>query len=109
MIDAACGGTIMKKSPEDAYFLIDEMAASSFQWHSLNQFANGKSEPVAICQAEVCSPLADQLALLSKQVETIMKVNEQILKASPPTECGYCASISHNSSQCPVGAHLAQQ
>ena len=32
MADAAAGGTIMRKTPEEAYELLEEMASNSYQW-----------------------------------------------------------------------------
>ena len=34
MIDAAAGGTLMSKTEEEAYNLIEEMALNNFQWSS---------------------------------------------------------------------------
>ena len=34
MIDAAAGGTLMGKTPEVAYELLEEMASNNYQWYS---------------------------------------------------------------------------
>ena len=34
MIDAAIGGTIMRKTPDEAYELLDEMASNGYQWQA---------------------------------------------------------------------------
>ena len=34
MVDATIGGSLMKRTPEDAYGLLDDMALNAFCWNS---------------------------------------------------------------------------
>ena len=34
MVDATAGGSLMRRTPEDAYGLLDDMALNAFSWNS---------------------------------------------------------------------------
>ena len=34
MVDATAGGSLMKRTPEDAYGLLDNMALNAFSWNT---------------------------------------------------------------------------
>ena len=34
MVDATTGGSLMRRTPEDAYGLLDDMAVNAFSWNS---------------------------------------------------------------------------
>ena len=34
MVDATAEGSLMRKTPEDAYVLLDDMALNAFSWNS---------------------------------------------------------------------------
>ena len=34
MVDATTGGSLMRKTPDDAYDLLDDMALNAFNWQS---------------------------------------------------------------------------
>ena len=57
MIDAAAGGTLMSKTEEEAYNLIEEMALNNYQWPS------ERGQPK---QLEVSMMLMPSLYLLQK-------------------------------------------
>lgn len=65
-IDAAAGGTLMKKSPEEAYELVEEMATNNYQWPS------DRVQPKRIQgvhELDSISALTAQVANLSKQIQ----------------------------------------
>ena len=69
----------MKKDPDEAYQLIDEMATNSFQWQSVGHHSPimpKRKETVASYHTEDHNPLAQQLEVLTKQMETLMKAQE---------------------------------
>ena len=99
----------MKKEPDEAYQLIDEMATNSFQWQTADRFTPKRKETVvAAYHAEGSNPLEQKIDALSKQMETLMKAQEHSWKPPAASECDHCGSISHESSICPVGEHWAK-
>ena len=34
MVDATAGGSLMRRTPEDAYGLLDDMALNAFSWNT---------------------------------------------------------------------------
>ncbi|XP_073148093.1 uncharacterized protein [Henckelia pumila] len=77
MIDAAAGGTLMRKTPEEAYELLEEMATNSYQWqaesniprrivhHEVHDFT------AIAAQVEKLNRKIDGMSTLSMSVETI--------------------------------------
>ncbi|XP_027364421.1 uncharacterized protein LOC113871528 [Abrus precatorius] len=56
-IDDAAGGSLIRKDPDDAYRLIDEMASASFQWHTTDTYNLKRKEAAPVYQAESSNPL----------------------------------------------------
>ena len=40
MLDATAGGSLMRRTPEDAYGLLDDMALNAFSWNTTEQQEN---------------------------------------------------------------------
>jgi len=95
-IDAAVGGTLMSKTEDEAYNLIEEMTLNNFQWSSERvqpRRVRGKLE-------------VDAFTLLSDKVDAITKRFDQLdvnaVNSSVPSLCEICGSIEQISLHCPV-------
>ena len=93
-IDAACGGTIEKKSPREMRDLISSMAAASQQFgdqelptRNVNEVSN--------------SILSSQLSELTNAVRSlVVSQTQQVQQIQQPKTCGICAN-NHPTDLCP--------
>ena len=66
MIDAASGGAFMKKSENDAYDLLEEMALNDQQWPNAR---NGIRRVAGINKNGLLSKMAAQIDLMNQKLE----------------------------------------
>ncbi|KAJ8768975.1 hypothetical protein K2173_023970 [Erythroxylum novogranatense] len=106
-IDTATGGSLMRKTPDQAYRLIDKMATSSFQYHSERH----SKRPTG-------ARVVDNTVVLSAQMDVLMKKLDNLMHsvrggASSSLRscavCEHCGGDSHASSECQVGNPFAQE
>ncbi|XP_056169335.1 uncharacterized protein LOC130138641 [Syzygium oleosum] len=90
-IDAAAGGTLNNKSPEEAFDLLEEMAANSYQW-PIERLSARKSS--GIHEVGVNTTIVAEFAALNKKIDSVLKIQG-------PT-CEFCNG-SHASTECQVG------
>ncbi|XP_010248013.1 PREDICTED: uncharacterized protein LOC104590935 [Nelumbo nucifera] len=95
MLDAVAGGTLMRKTPEEAYELLEEMAANSYQWG--NEKSNKKG--VGIYNADSITTLSAQLAALNKKLENL-GVSARSVSSIPFPSCELCGQGRHASVDC---------
>ena len=100
-IDAATGGTLISKTEDEAYSLIEEMVLNNFQWSSERtqpKRVGGKFE-------------VDALTLLSAKVDAMTKrldrLNVNAIHANAPSPYDICGSIDHINLHCPVGSPVS--
>ncbi|XP_024024835.1 uncharacterized protein LOC112092569 isoform X2 [Morus notabilis] len=91
MIDAAAGGTIMRKTPKQAYELLDEMATSSYQWPA--ERLPGR-RAVGLHNVETITSLAAQMEALNKKMDG--------LQLPISITCDFCGG-SHPNHECQTG------
>jgi len=101
IIDVATRGTLMRKTEDEAYNLIAEMALNSFQWFTV------RAQPRRIGgKLEV-----DDFTLLSAKVDAMTKRLDQLnvnsMNSSAHSPCKICGSIEHVSLNCQVGSHFS--
>ena len=65
MVDAKAGGSLMRRTLDDAYQLLDDMANNAFNWQS--ERANKK--PAGIHSIDTLSSLSTQMELLNKKMD----------------------------------------
>ena len=65
MIDAASGGAFMKKSANDAYDLLEELALNDQQWPNVRNSIRRGAE---VNESEVLAKIATQMELLTREV-----------------------------------------
>lgn len=92
-VDAASGGSIMSKTPEAAYELLDEMAANNYDWHTERQ---PQRRVAGIHEVNSLTVLAAQVQALANQMSSMTTgVAQQIL-------CDSCGG-EHHSTACQFG------
>ena len=65
MIDAAAGGSLMAKTRDEAYALLDEIASNSYQWGT----DRINTKKAGIYEVEALTAIQAQIAALSKKLE----------------------------------------
>ncbi|XP_073120176.1 uncharacterized protein [Henckelia pumila] len=68
MLDAASGGNLLRKSPEDGYELIEDMASSSYHPQSDR---NAARRSAGIHQVDAFTSVAGQLEVMNKRIEEL--------------------------------------
>ena len=71
-IDAACGGTILKKGADEAYNIIEDMASNHYQIHG-DRHVVKKSAEVNQVKSSNSSNIENKLDTLTRQMEMMMK------------------------------------
>ncbi|KAH9734901.1 hypothetical protein KPL71_017554 [Citrus sinensis] len=97
MIDVATGGTLMRKTPEAAYELLEEMAFNNYQWSSERSMAR---KTVGAHNIDVVTALSAQMTALSNKLEhlNVSAIHTQV--------CELCGG-NHTSVNCQVGSLFA--
>ncbi|KAK5784132.1 hypothetical protein PVK06_038652 [Gossypium arboreum] len=99
MVDAAAGGTINNKTPEDAYKFIEEMSMNNYQWQVM------RTKPMKT--AGVYN--VDSVTMLSIQVELLNKKIDGFLSSSqvhPVMQCEASVGGTSHSEYQPYGHNM---
>jgi len=80
LVDAAAGGSLMGKSLDDAYNLLEEMAANAYQWPYER---NISKKVLGVHELDILTTLSSQVASISKQVSSL---TNQVNAINTPTE-----------------------
>ena len=67
MVDAIAGGSLMKRTPDEAYQLVDDMALNAFNWKS----EMSTRKPTGIHSIDTLFSLSAQIGLLSKKMDSL--------------------------------------
>jgi len=94
MIDAAAGGTIMRKTPEQAYELLDEMATNSYQWPTKRLPAR---RAAGLHNVDAITSLAAQMEALNKKDGLQLPISDT---------CDFCGD-SHPNHECQIGNQVS--
>ncbi|KAG8491750.1 hypothetical protein CXB51_015084 [Gossypium anomalum] len=95
MVDAAAGGTINNKTPEEAYEFIEEMSLNNYQWQVM------RTKPTKA--ANVFN--IDSVTMLSNQVELLNKKIDGFLGSSQVHPVMQCEASGGSSSEYPPYGH----
>jgi len=90
MIDAAARGSLMVKTTNDAYALLDEIASNSYQWGS----DRATAKKADIYEVEALTAIQAQIAALSKKLDT-----QTVNAVATPSPCNVCGG-PHNNGDC---------
>ena len=91
MVDATAGGSLMRRTPEDAYGLLDDMALNAFSWN----FDRSSRRPLGVHSISTQAALAAQVEALQRQLNQMNAPQHQMVS------CEFCGG-NHDSIDCQV-------
>nr|GEU42423.1 reverse transcriptase domain-containing protein [Tanacetum cinerariifolium] len=87
-INAAAGGTFMKRSPEEFYNLIENMTAYQSDWDTSAQRSESSSSITSFFDLENVA-LKAEMAEINKNLMKVLQINQQVKAVTPCCEtCG---------------------
>nr|GFC29697.1 reverse transcriptase domain-containing protein [Tanacetum cinerariifolium] len=97
-INAAAGGTFMKRCPEECYDLIENMIAHHNDWDTLVQRSESSSSITSSFDTEIAA-LKAEMAEINKNLMRVLQVNQQVKAVT--LNCETCGG-PHSFSDCPA-------
>nr|GEW89844.1 reverse transcriptase domain-containing protein [Tanacetum cinerariifolium] len=97
-INAAAGGTFMKRHPEECYDLIENMTAHHNDWDTSPQRSESSSSITSSFNTEITA-LKAKMAEINKNLMRVLQVNQQVKAVTP--NCETCGG-PHSFSDCPA-------
>nr|GEY14071.1 reverse transcriptase domain-containing protein [Tanacetum cinerariifolium] len=97
-INAAAGGTFMKRHPEECYDLIENMAAHHNNWDTSGQRSESSSSITSSFDTKIVAMKAE-MAEINKNLIRVLQVNQQVKAVTP--SCETCGG-PHSFSDCPT-------
>nr|GEX42079.1 reverse transcriptase domain-containing protein [Tanacetum cinerariifolium] len=97
-INAAAGGTFMKRRPEECYVLIENMTAHHNDWVTLAQRSESSSSITSSFDMEIAA-LKAKMAEINKNLMRVLYVNQQVKAVT--LNCETCGG-PHSFSDCPA-------
>nr|GEZ63518.1 reverse transcriptase domain-containing protein [Tanacetum cinerariifolium] len=97
-INAATGGTFMKRRPEKCYDLIENMTAYHNDWDTLAQRSGSSSSITSFSDTEIAA-LKAKMAKINKNLMRVLQVNQQVKVVTP--NCKTCGG-PHSFNDCPA-------
>jgi len=102
MIDVAAGGTLMSKTEEKAYNLIEEIALNNYQW------SNERGQPKRVGGKYDIDSLTLLTAKMDAMTQKLDKLNVNAVNSCTPSPlCDRCGSLEHVSENYQVGNPFA--
>ena len=101
MIDAPSGDTLMTKTPNEAFDLIDGMAANSYSWQS------ERATPARVMGVYGADRIAELTAQVASLTDQLSKLNPSNSFSTNQVVCEWCAG-PHASVECQAGNPFAQ-
>ncbi|GKD70647.1 reverse transcriptase domain-containing protein [Tanacetum coccineum] len=87
-INAAAGGTFMKRRPEECYDLIKNMTAHHNDWDTSAQRSESSSSITSSSDPEIVA-LKAEMAEINKNLMKVLQINQQVKAVTPSCEtCG---------------------
>ncbi|GJV59607.1 reverse transcriptase domain-containing protein [Tanacetum coccineum] len=96
-INAAAGGTFMKRRPEECYDLIENMTAHHNDWDTFAQ-RNESSSSITSSNPEIAS-LKLQMEEMNRNLTRVLQTNQQVNTVTP--SCETCGG-PHSYNDCPA-------
>ena len=97
MVDVTAGGSLIRRTPEDAYGLLDDMALNIFSWNT----DRSTRKPSRIHSISTQAALAAQVEALQRQLNQMNAPQKQLLRFE------FCGG-DHDSIDCPVSTSSEQ-
>nr|GEU46145.1 reverse transcriptase domain-containing protein [Tanacetum cinerariifolium] len=87
-INAAAGGTFMKRRPEECYDLIKNMTAHHNDWDTFVQRSESSSSVTSSFDLKIVA-LKSEMAEMNKNLMKVLQINQQVKAVTPSCEtCG---------------------
>ena len=99
MINVATGGALMRKTHDEAYELLEEMASNNYQWPSERSMSK---RAIGVHEIDVITAISAQVMTLSKQQGSL---NVNVIQ-TPSQACELCER-NHASFDCQVASPFA--
>nr|GEX84194.1 reverse transcriptase domain-containing protein [Tanacetum cinerariifolium] len=100
-INAAAGGTFMKRRPEECYDLIENMTAHHNDWDTSAQRSESSSSITSSFDPKIVT-LKAEMAEINKNLMKVLQINQQVKAVTP--SCETCGSPhSYNDCSATVG------
>nr|GEV06501.1 reverse transcriptase domain-containing protein [Tanacetum cinerariifolium] len=97
-INAAAGGTFMKRRPKECYDLIKNMTAHHINWDTSAQRSESSSSITSSSDQEIIA-LKAKMAEINKNLMKVLQINHQVKAVTPNCEtCG----VPHSDNDCPA-------
>nr|GEX76649.1 hypothetical protein [Tanacetum cinerariifolium] len=97
-INAAAGGTFMKRRLEKCYDLIENMTTHHNDWDTLAQRSESSSSITSSSETEIAA-LKAEMAEINKNLMRVLQVNQQVKVVTP--NCETCGG-PHSYTDCPT-------
>nr|GEZ41896.1 reverse transcriptase domain-containing protein [Tanacetum cinerariifolium] len=97
-INAAAGGTFMKRRPEECYDLIENLTAHHNDWDTSAQRSESSSFITSSSNTEIAA-LKAEMAKTNKNLMRVLQVNQQVKAVTP--SCETCGG-PHSFNDCPA-------
>nr|GEY40420.1 hypothetical protein [Tanacetum cinerariifolium] len=97
-INAAAGGTFMKRRPEECYDLIENMTAHHNDWDTSTQRSESSSSITSSSDTKITA-LKAEMAKINKNLMRVLQVNQQVKAVTP--NCETCGG-PHSYTDCPA-------
>nr|GEW09969.1 integrase, catalytic region, zinc finger, CCHC-type, peptidase aspartic, catalytic [Tanacetum cinerariifolium] len=97
-INAAAGGTFMKRRPEECYDLIENMTTHHNDWDTSAQRSESSSSITSSSDTEIAS-LKAEMAEINKNLMRVLQVNQQVKAVT--LNCETCGG-PHSFNDCPA-------
>nr|GEU70867.1 reverse transcriptase domain-containing protein [Tanacetum cinerariifolium] len=97
-MNAAAGGTFMKRRPEECYDLIENMIAHHNDWDTLAQRSESSSSITSSSDTKNAA-LKAEMAKINKNLMRVLQVNKQVKAVTP--DCETCGG-PHSFFDCPA-------
>jgi len=102
MIDAAVGGTLMSKTEEEAYNLIEEMTLNNYQWSS------ERGQPKRVRGKYDVDAVTLLTTKMDAMTQKLYKLNINVVNSCAPSPlCDRCGSLDHVTENYQVGNPFA--
>nr|GEW01070.1 reverse transcriptase domain-containing protein [Tanacetum cinerariifolium] len=103
-INAATGGTFMKRCPEECYDLIENMTAHHNDWDTSAQRSESSSSITSFSDSKIVA-LKAKMAKINKNLIKVLQINQQVKAVTPSCET-YGGPHSYN--DCPATVDQTQ-
>nr|GEW04357.1 reverse transcriptase domain-containing protein [Tanacetum cinerariifolium] len=100
-INAAAGGTFMKRRPKECYDLMENMTAEHNDWNTSAQWSESSSSITSSSNQEIMA-LKAKMEEINKNLMKVLQINQQVKAVTPSCEtCG--GPYSYNDCPATVG------